>query len=259
MFKKRQIRNENTAALPIDLPRPAPAQTVHNYAPSEAGRIFAKWIVWALSAGLSWLFLRYLIVEGLQYRNPERFIAYFLFGGAGLLILSYAADRTFTKWRQMEWNYRLQLAEIQAETARSLSLTAGAPALPAERLTGEQKRLFENLALVMRQAYQDYAEKGNYQGGGDKRPWSKRSILAMTPPRYGKMPDSKTGDIRAWLVSHQVIVGEAQSDQINTELYPAWADFMALLEEEFNMPVRVGMGGGPSPTSLIGRYTNIDI
>lgn len=238
MFKKKQV--QNTAAIPTGIPRPAPAQTVHNHAPSEAGRILAQWFVYLVLAVIGWFFIRYLVSQ-MGYRNPDEALGWFLFGGIALLIVTWAIDRTFIKYRKMSLDYQVVIEEIRAEAARSKALTAGSPAPTNGRLTGEQKRLYENLALVMQKAYQDLVDSQGvgYQGGGDKRPWSKRAVLAMEPPRHGKMPESQATKIREWLVEHKVIVGDPQNDQINTEAYPAFEDFLALLHEKFNMPVVV--------------------
>jgi hypothetical protein len=248
---------DNTAAASINLPRPVSSPTIHNHAPSEAGRIFAWAVVYLIAALIGWFFLLYLLRE-MGARNPVESIGWFLFGAAGLLIVSIAVDKVATKHAALKREFLLQLEEIRLEQSRNLALTAGAPALPSKRLTAEQIRLFENLALVMQKAYQDLADsKGaGYQGGSDKRPWSKRSVLAMEPPRHGKMPDSKATEIREWLAANEVIIGPSQSDQINTELYPTWADFRALLEEKFNMPVKVYKGPS-SPTDS--RYVPIDV
>jgi hypothetical protein len=257
MFRKRQRQMDNTAAASINLPRPVSSPTIHNHAPSEAARIFAWALVVFIGLVVAWFFVLYLISE-MGYRNPVRVMGWVLAGVSSLLFATIVIDRTITKFYKMNREYAVQLEELRLEQSRHLALTTGAPALPSKRLTAEQIRLFENLALVMQRAYQDLADsKGaGYQGGSDKRPWSKRSVLAMEPPRHGKMPDSKATEIREWLAANEVIIGPSQSDQINTELYPTWADFRALLEEKFNMPVKVYKGPS-SPTDS--RYVPIDV
>jgi hypothetical protein len=253
--KKERVENVAAAA---NLPKPPQHQTVINHAPSEVGKIFAKWIVCVLSAIILWYFLLYL-VEEMGYRDPVRVMGWVLVGTAGLIILTAAIYFGGTRLLLIIRDTVIQVVEINAnarvESARHNALTAGAPALPAKRLTAEQMRFFENLALVMQQAYQDLADsKGvGYQGGSDKRPWSKRSVLAMDPPRYGKMPDSKAADIRTWLAEHGVIIGNPQNDQINTELYPTFADFQTLLKEEFDMSIVVRTNKA-LPSSTGGGY-----
>lgn len=260
--KRKKVENAAAAAgLPL-LPQ---HQTVIHHAPSEAGKIFAKWLVGFLTAVITWYFLLYLIEE-MDYRDPVRVIGNALFGLIVLAILTAAVYFAGTRLLLIIRDTVVQVAEINAnarvEAARSRALTAGAPTPSGGRLTGEQKRLYENLALVMQKGYQDLADsKGaGYQGGSDRRPWSKRAVLAMDPPRYGKMPDSKATDIREWLAGHNVIVGDPQSDQINTALYPAFADFLALLQEEFNLPVVVRtQKAPPSPAGRNGyMYTGFE-
>lgn len=199
----------------------------------------------------------YFLLDRAGFKNPEQALA------SGILILvvglpvlyygSYLLERIPRMIIRERGEIKLRLAEIEAEKARATSLTAAAPALPNERLTEEEKKLFENLAIVMEQAYRDLVEKrAPYKGGNVPRPWSKASVLSLNPPRHGRMSFMKATTVREWLVAHQVIEGDHQKDQINTEKFPALADFRALLHNEFNMSVVV-----QSPTG--NGYAPIDI
>lgn len=259
MFKKRQrqMNNAATAAMPMQPPRPSPERVVYTQPARPYAAIIITLFVCAVALGpVVWVFGVFLLDQA-GFKKPERAMAEILillvFALPVLGYFTWLASGLLNRW----FAHSEEMRRMDLEAMRYTTITAGAPALPNGRLTGEQKRLFENLALVMEQAYRDYADsdEAGYVGN-TQRPWSKRSVLAMDPPRYGKMPDSKATDIRKWLVEHNVIVGEPGFDQINAELYPDWAAFRALLEEEFNLPVVV-QKALPSPTA--GGYVPIDI
>lgn len=233
---------------------------IHNHSTAWPAIIATGFVCGVVLLPISW-YVGVFLLDRAGFKEPERGLA------SGILIAGIALPALYLgSWILeriprviiREWGaIKLSLAEIEAERERSRSLTAGAPALPNERLTDEEKKLFENLAIVMEQAYRDLVEKrAPYKGGNIPRPWSKASVLSLQPPRYGRMSFMKATTVREWLVEHQVIIGDHQKDQINIDKFPTWADFQALLHNEFNMPVVVN---APQSPSLIGRYVDIDI
>lgn len=251
MWKKKRVKPENTAAAVPGIPRPQP-QMVHNHGPNWTGLAVVGFICLIILLYIIWHFLLYVVEETTGARNPVKAVG----EGGAWLIGALIAAWVISKIIKIVIDWDLERNRIKAhadiESTRNIALTAGAPTPVSSRLTGEQKRLCENLALVMRKAYQDLADSQEvgYQGGSDMRPWSKRAVLAMDPPRYGKMPDSKATDIRRWLAERGVIVGDPQNDQVNTALYPTFADFQALLHGEFELPVVMRTRKAlPSPAS----------
>ena len=256
MFKnrKRQMNNAAAPAMPMQPARPA-ERVIYTQPARPYAAIIATLFLCAVALGpVVWVFGVFLLGQA-GFKKPERAMAEILLlivlGLPVLAYLSWLVSGVLNKVLA----HKETMRQMDLEAMRYTSITAGAPALPAGRLTGEQKRLFENLALVMDQAYRDYADSDEMgYTGSAQRPWSKRAVLAMEPPRHGRMPDSKATDIRKWLAERNVIVGMAGFDQINAADFPTWADFRALLEEEFNLPVVVGKAL-PSPT---GGYVPIE-
>lgn len=258
MFKKRQRQMGNAAAAAMPMPaRPSPERVIYTQPARPYASIIFTLFVCAVALGpVVWVFGVFLLGQA-GFKKPERAMAeILLLIVLGLPVLAYVSWLVSGVLNKV-LAHKETMRQMDLDAMRYTSIATGAPALSAGRLTGEQKRLYENLALVMEQAYRDYADSGEigYQGGSDKRPWSKRSVLAMKPPRYGKMPDSKADTIRKWLAERQVIIGDPQNDQINIEEYPTLSDFMALLQNEFNLPVVIK--ALPYPTDR--GYVPIDI
>lgn len=257
--RKRKMDNTATTTMPMGPRPPTPERVVYTQ-PSRpyVGIIFTLFVCIVALGPIAWIFGVFVLGQA-GFKKPERAMAELL-----LLVTVALPLLAYVTWlvsgilnKVLSYKERMKMMDLEA--MRYTNFTAGSPALPNGRLTGEQKRLFENLALVMEQAYRDYADSGEMgYSGNTQRPWSKRSVLSMDPPRYGRMPDSKATDIRKWLVEHGVLIGEPGFDQINTDLFLAWSDFRALLEEEFNLPVVVQTQKAlPSPTNQ--GYVPIDI
>lgn len=258
MFKnrKRQMGNAAAAAMPMQNARPSERVVYTQPARPYASIIFALFACLVMLGPVIWFFGVFLLGQA-DYKEPERAMAEgLLLIMVGLPVLAYLTWLISGVLGKV-LAHKEAMRQMDLEAMRYTTLAVGAPTQAAGRLTGEQKRLYENLALVMEQAYRDWvdSDETGYQGGSDTRPWSKRSVLAMEPPRYGRMPDSKATDIRKWLAQHEVIVGDPQNDQINIKKYPTLADFQALLNDKFNMPVVV-QKALPSPAGS--GYVPID-
>jgi hypothetical protein len=227
--------------MAMDPPRPQ-TQIVHNHSTPWGSIILVGFLCFLLFLPVLWM-IGVFILSQAGVRQPARALAngiiYLAFGLPLLALVSWIVSNAVPKILDCYFAHQERMKELDAEQVATRALTAGAPALPNERLTEEDKRLFENLAMVMEQAYRDYATHGSYRNGNVQRPWSKAAVLALDPPRHGRMPERKATQIREWLAEKRVIIGEPQQDQINHLKYPTWSDFRALLEDEFNMPVVV--------------------
>jgi hypothetical protein len=254
---KRKLNNTSVAMMPAP-PSPQGPQLVSG--PPWVGIIIVGFLCFVALAPLTW-WAGVFLFEQAGFRQPERALAELLIMAGIILpilaVVALIAERILARIHV----HQQAMAQIDLEAKRLTTLAAGAPALPDGRLTEEQKRLFEHLAVVMRQAYQDIADKvAPYPNGNVQRPWSRNAVIDMPPlPRHGKMPERQAIKVREWLEFHNVIVGDLQSDQVNEALYPTWEDFRALLEEKFNMTIRLTLTPGHSPTGLIGRYDDIDV
>lgn len=235
MFKRKQ-KMENGAAL--SLPRPVSSPTIHNHAPSEAGRIFAWAIVYFVGGIIGWFFLLYL-VEEMGYRNPVRVIAYWLFGSVGLIVLSIAVYNGVTRILIKYWDYQLQVEEIRAETARSLSLMAAQPRPGESRLTDEDSKFAALLRIVMDEAYRHIyrnPNEVNQYTKGDTKPWSRTPNHKRQIPGFSEgVSFEMAGKVREWLTKEGVI----RRDEVNLERYPTFKHFESLLEEKFYIPIQV--------------------
>lgn len=253
--KKKQMNNAAAGMMPP--PSPVGPQVVYTRQPHPGGLFLIRFLCAVALAPLAW-WGGVFVFEQAGFKKPEQALAELLILVLIVLPLLVGVAWGVSKLLDQIHAHRQAMAQIELEARRYSSLTAGAPALPDGRLTDEEKRLFENLCVVMEQAYRDLAQSGPY-GSNDKRPWSKRSVLSMpAPPRHGRMPDNQATKIREWLVEYGVVIGDPQSDQINTLVYPTWQDFRALVEEQFNMAVKVNPPAGHSPTPLSGRYQVIN-
>lgn len=230
--------------IPVPMARPAGPNIVHHHGISWASIILIAFFCLIITFPLLWLAGIFLL-DRAGIRDPEQTLAesiiILVIGLPVLLLLAWAGSQVLERY----FRHREVMKQLEIEQASVRALTAGAPALADGRLTDEDKRLFENLAVVMEMAYNDL-KRGPYKGGNTRRPWSKASVLSLDPPRYGRMPYSKAALVREWLAQHQVITGEPQDDQVNTTRFPTWADFRAMLENEFNMPVVAAPASGGS-------------
>lgn len=244
MFKTKQRQAENAVAIPAAIP-----QTVINHAPSEVGRIVAKGLMGLGLSYAGWQFLLYLTEEGLGYRQPVRVLAWGLFGLLGLIVIVgcvyFGGTHFFALWT----DYNLRLAEIHAETARSLALTAAQPRPGESRLTAEDSKFCALLRVVMDEAYRHvYREKDKVlqYTKGETKPWSRTPNQGRRIPGIeGEVSFAMAGNVRGWLTKEGVI----RKDEINLERYPKFANFEALLEARFYTPVQVN-GRGLSPALL---------
>lgn len=235
--KRRQLKNQAAA---IDMPRPVSSPTIHNHAPSEAGKILAQWFVYLILGVIGWFLLLYLLRE-MGAKNPVEALGWFVFGSAGLLVVSIAVDKVVTKHAKMKREFLLQLEEIRADRDRSLALTASQPLPNESRLTEEDSKFAALLRIVMAEAYKHLDEVGQYTKA-DVKPWSR------TPNQGRQIPGFKdtvtfdmAGKVRAWLTQEGVI----RRDEINQERYPTFAHFESLLEERYYTPIRVNKALSP--------------
>jgi hypothetical protein len=241
MFKNRKRQMDNTAAASINLPRPASSPTIHNHAPSEAGKIFAWALVVFIGLVVAWFFILYLISE-MGYRNPVRVMGWVLVGVSSLILVTVAVDRTITKMYGMKREYDLRLEEIRADRDRSLALTAAQPRPGESRLTGEDSKFAALLSIVMSEAYRHLDEAGQY-AKSDVKPWSRTPNQGRQIPGFKDVVTFKmAGDVRQWLTQEGVI----KRDEVNLERYPSFAHFEKLLEAEFYTPIQVNKALSPA-------------
>jgi hypothetical protein len=235
MFGRKRKQLENQAAV-IDLPRPS--STIHNHAPSEAGKILAQWFVYLVLAVIGWFFLLYL-VEEMGYRNPVRVMAYFLFGSAGLIILSIAFYNAVTRTLGRYWDFQLQLEEIKADRDRSLALTASQPLPNESRLTKEDAKFAALLRIAMAEAYKHLDEVGQY-GPKEAKPWSRRACKGVMVPGFSDpVTEDMASRVSTWLISKGVIDKNGTINDDRERGYPTLAHFVALLESEFYVSIQV--------------------
>jgi hypothetical protein len=245
MFKKRQRQMDNTAAASVNLPRPVSSPTIHNHAPSEAARIFAWAVVYLIGALIGWFFLLYLLRE-MGARNPVEAIGWFLFGSAGLLIVSIAVDKVATKHAALKREFLLQLEEIRADRDRSLALTASQPLPNESRLTEEDSKFAALLRTVMAEAYKHLDEKGQY-GAKEAKPWVRRANAGKMIPGFDKpVTELMAGQVGHWLKSKGVIDVNGIINIDEKRGYPTLAHFVALLESEFYVPIQVNKALSPA-------------
>ncbi|MGH7273994.1 MAG: hypothetical protein ACREIQ_06050 [Nitrospiria bacterium] len=238
-------RSKKSQAAVVVNPAPPPEpRIVHNHGINWGLVILTGFACLVVALLLLWWIGVFLLTQA-GVRNPERTLASAIITLAiGLPVLWLAAwliSGAVVTFLDRFYGHRETMRRLDLESLRYRALTAGNPAPGNYRLTDDQKRLFETLCIVMERAYRDYARSGFYRNGNVSRPWSKQAIVTMPPPpRHGPLPYSQVTKIREWLAHRNIIIGAAQSDQINIMKFPTWEDFRALIEDEFNLPVVVG-------------------
>lgn len=256
MFKKRNIKQQNTAIL--DTPRPVASPTIHNHAPSEAGKIFAWAIVYLIGGVIGWYFLLHLI-ESLGYKNPVRVMAYFLFGSAGLIILSIAFYNAVTRILKEYFAYQLQVEEIRAETARSLSLMAAQPRPGESRLTEEDSKFAALLRVVMDEAYRHIYRNPNeisQYSRNEAKPWTRRANTGRVISGFSEpVTEAMASRVAPWL-SEKGVIDKSGAVDISDRGYPSFAHFEALLEREYYTPIQVQKALSPILRQDVGFIEN---
>lgn len=240
MFKPKQAKAKNAAAIPVGIPRPQPQTVIHN-APSDAAKIFAWAVVILVSVPIAWYFIVYL-VEQMGDKKPERTAAFTLAGLACLLILSRLATPFLSAIRDLI----VQIVEIKedakVEIARQGTMKAALP-LPGEsRLTREDSKFAALLRVVMEEAYRHLYEDGDeaqQYGYNEAKPWSRRANAGRIIPGFEQEPvtEQMASQVSTWLLDKGVI---DKKGNVNVDRgYPSLAHFIILLEREYYTPIQV--------------------
>lgn len=240
MWRTKQAKAQNATAIPMGIPRPpVQPQTVHNHAPSEAGKTFSKLVAGLIVFFVGWQFLVYLVQE-MGYRKPVATLGWALFGLVGLTVITYALNHILLVIKDT----LVQITEIKEsariETARLSTIQAAQPRLGESRLTDEDSKFCALLRIVMDEAYRhiyrDPQEVQQYTKG-EVKPWSRTPNQGRVIPGVkGEVSFAMAGNVRGWLGKEGVINGR---DEINLERYPTFKHFERLLEQRYYTPVQV--------------------
>jgi len=235
------MRNTTGAAIPA----PAPRQTIHQHGTNWPLILLVGVISAALAMWLFWAFLAFLFWM-MDFSEPGQQAAatvFWLLVVAIVAIFAYIIGGYFIgKWfdgkieLQREINYGL----------RNQALTAQAGVTDSRQIS-EDARLCKLVMLVMFNAYQFYAQFGEFSAN-DPRPWSRRSVAALTIAGEQK-PVGETiinGKVKRLLVAEDVIIDE----QINVADFPTLDFVREMLERKFTMPVKFYGAGVEVSNSL---------
>jgi len=228
-MRSRKMRNAATTAIQPQAPR----QTIHQHGTNWPLIILVSVLSIPLALFLVWAFLTFLFYE-MEFEKPGYQSSLVVFGLLCLAVLGIVSREIIgyiiSKW----FDGRLELQQLINDHQRSQQLLAQT-GVPASRPTSEETRLGKLIMLVMWHAYDHYSRFGEY-GANDAKPWSRRSVAALTIAGESK-PVGETiinGKVKRFLERENVIA----SDKINIDDYPNLDSVRDLLERRFNVPIK---------------------
>lgn len=254
MFGRRR-RLDNAAAMPVPLPRQQPIQVTHQNTPNWVGIILAGFAVVVIGAIVLWHFAVYL-ADAAGSRAPERDISIGLFwlfiiaAATGIIYFGFVALIAMIGDVARDITKTIVDGRVQVAQAAQLAAIAS---VPAGRATEAQHHFAQVVILVMNEAYRIVRDEGGFKG--TKRPWSRRGAKEIADNARKDVPETGTlscESISPFLRRRDVITG---NEQINFSKFPDIASIKALLEREFNIPVKTA---SLSPISELIGYEHID-
>lgn len=255
MFKTKQAKAQNAAAIPMGIPRPpVQPQTVHNHAPSEAGKTFSKLVAGLVVFFVGWQFLVNLAGE-MGYRKPVATLGWVLVWVAGLLFFTYIINHILLVIKDTI----IQVTEIKeaarVETARLSTIQAAQPRPGESRLTREDSKFAALLRIVMSEAYQHLNDVGQYTHN-EAKPWSRRANTGKNIPGFEEpATEVMASKVSTWLLEKGVIDKNGKIDDSDGG-YPSMAHFLALLEGEYYTPILVQKALPPTVDRSGYEYAN---